>query len=117
VLSDDIFRSLRRATDLVYFIQVVGYGPVKIGYSNDPLRRLQGMQMNCPFKLQILFAIPGGEQLERQLLAEFHAYNIHGEWFWPVEALMKRIRELELTEGSRGFWEPQKGLKRKLARK
>ena len=116
MLSDIQFRLLRPADEFVYFIQVAGNGPIKIGYSNNPLSRLQNLQTQCPFKLVLLFAIPGGRLLERQLLREFAPCNIHGEWFWPVEALMARIRDLEQLEGSRCFWEPDATLRRQLTK-
>jgi len=100
---------------LVYFIQICGNGPIKIGVSDNPDRRLRTLQLSCPYDLQILFAIPGGSVLERQLLQEFSSWRIRGEWFWPVKPLLDRIAVLETLEGSRGFWVPDRALSHKLA--
>jgi hypothetical protein len=102
---------------LVYFAQIRGNGPIKIGMSDDPIGRIQNLQQSCPFKINLLLAIPGGMLLERELHKEFEHCRIRGEWFRPVQELSARIKNFETSEGARGFWQPSKKLRQKIALK
>ncbi len=63
----------------VYFIRAGDH--VKVGYSAQPLDRLQTLQTSHPEKLEILCTIPGSIKTERSLHARFQSYRVRGEWF------------------------------------
>ena len=54
---------------------------VKIGYSNDPQRRLNFIQVTCPFIVSILWMKEGGLPLEAALHRRFADRRVRGEWF------------------------------------
>lgn len=76
----------------VYFLKPVGFfGPIKIGCSAFPIRRLKGLMSWSPFDLEIMATVPGGPELEANLHACFCDLNIRGEWFTPDARLLACI--------------------------
>lgn len=75
----------------VYFIQVCDDGPIKIGYAQNPKRRLHNMQTGNPVRLRLLAITDGGESEERALHSKFAASRISGEWFAPTTDLMEFV--------------------------
>lgn len=66
----------------VYFLRPVGAdGPVKIGCSIEPERRLETYIQWSPVPLKIAATIAGGLALERRFHAAFLADQTHHEWF------------------------------------
>lgn len=78
-------------TSRVYFIQRGNDGPVKIGHSKHPERRLTGLQSASPDPLRLLGTLPGGKAREAELHQKYAAFRLTGEWFKPEVA-----RELRL---------------------
>lgn len=70
-----------RPEGLVYFIQSVDGGPIKIGTSVDPRKRLREIQTSHPSRLQIVGLIEGGIARERELHQTFAHLRLEGEWF------------------------------------
>jgi len=65
----------------VYFIQARSGGPVKIGWTYSPDRRLKSLQSASPYKLVIRKLVPGTQRLEHYLHQRYEAYRLEGEWF------------------------------------
>lgn len=74
----------------LYFIAESGKGnvPVKIGYSNDPERRVLDLQTGNPRKLKLSISLPfDSEELAREAERTFHWLagkkhrSMAGEWF------------------------------------
>lgn len=86
----------------VYFIQAEQGGPVKIGWSQEPEKRLLGIQTGHPYKLVIRRVIKAHRLLEGQLHARFVDQRLNGEWFEPVDALLEIIKtgETHIRPGS-----------------
>lgn len=79
----------------VYLIQVGGNGPVKIGHTADPLKRLSSLQVAHHDELHLLETFKGDKGLEWQLHVLFDAYHLRGEWFQPaVLPLIDRCRDV-----------------------
>lgn len=80
----------------VYFIKPVGaLGPVKIGCSIDPVKRLQQLMVWSPVRLEIIAAFPGSYDDETAIQGMFSDSRSHGEWFHHSERLatfVERIR-------------------------
>lgn len=87
----------------VYFIQQEVTHAVKIGYT-ETLRKMHTrmihLQIGSPYRLRLVFHMPGSRELERQFHTRFHAYRLSGEWFAPslemAEALIAIQRGQEL---------------------
>lgn len=65
----------------VYFIQSGDDGPIKIGLSSKPFRRVQQLQTGNPRELLLRHVLPGDRAMEAQLHARFEPARIRGEWF------------------------------------
>lgn len=73
---------------MIYFIQDGDDGPIKIGYSDNVLRRIRDLRTGTHQNLRLLLAIGGGVEQEAQLHERFSFAHKKGEWFWPVNALI-----------------------------
>jgi hypothetical protein len=71
-------------------------GMYKIGYSTDPVRRLEAVQAACPAPLVFEWAIPcwGNDGTELKLHRRFAEQRVHGEWFMLSKEDVKWIKEL-----------------------
>lgn len=79
----------------VYIITCRDLGVAKIGYSNDPLRRVQLLQTGSPAPITLEAVIPACEQNERELHGAFSDSRAHGEWFKicsKIDALVEQFR-------------------------
>lgn len=74
----------------VYFIQM-GDGPIKIGKSDDPDRRLLDFKTASPHKCHVLKRIKAHFSLEAQLHKKFAHIRLEGEWFKPEQELLDYI--------------------------
>jgi hypothetical protein len=81
-------------TTYVYFIQEKAGGPIKIGFSKDPQKRLSEIQTGYPRELMILAIMPGGRVQEREIHRRFGMNRMFGEWFKDDEKLMKFVLEV-----------------------
>jgi len=77
----------------VYFVFASHHGPVKIGFSIDPMRRLAEIQRDWPEGLRLVGVVPGGFSEEQRLHKRFSHLRLHGEWFRPDDELTTFIRE------------------------
>ena len=85
---------------MIYFIQSNDSGPIKIGYtSGDPEHRLAALQSASPEPLKLLCYTHGTQKEEGKIHALFNVYRINGEWFEPVEVLLKYISTIHSTFG------------------
>lgn len=79
----------------VYFLRPVGEkGPIKIGYSDQPERRLKEMMMWSPLPLELIASVPGDRGLESLLHRSFSDAKTHWEWFRPIPELLEAIDRL-----------------------
>ena len=81
-------------TEQVYFIQQGDNGPIKIGYSADPQRRLQSLSTASPYPLRLLGVVDGDMALEQALHHRFADHQLEGEWFAPTPDLLEFIANL-----------------------
>jgi hypothetical protein len=68
-------------TSFVYFILAEETNRVKIGFSNEPERRLSDLQTGSPCSLRMLAVFRGNSRTEKALHAKFAKQRINGEWF------------------------------------
>ncbi len=81
----------KRKFKFTYFIQEISGGLIKIGGSDNPSKRRDRIQCNCPNELIIIGLLKG--DYEKELHIKFKEYNIHHEWFEP-ELVLKYIKEM-----------------------
>lgn len=83
---------------MIYFIQRVPDGPIKIGRAVNPEARLRTLQTGNPEPLGILLTVPGGKAREAEVHAALVESHISGEWYRPTQevfACIERLREPE----------------------
>jgi hypothetical protein len=69
-------------TSSVYFILAEETNRVKIGFSNEPERRLSDLQTGSPCTLRMLAVFPSNSVgTEKALHAKFAKQRVNGEWF------------------------------------
>lgn len=87
----------------VYLVQVSEQGPIKIGYTEVPWKRLSHIQVDNPSLLYLVGLLQVGDKTdETKLHAQFESDRLFGEWFWPSEILLKYIDSLAFPKQSIG---------------
>jgi len=78
---------------VIYFIQQANHtGPIKIGFSGDPKKRLAEIQRMSPVKLSIIKLLEGDKTREQGLHSQFRQYRLWGEWFEPVKVIKRFLQ-------------------------
>lgn len=72
----------------IYFVQAGENGPVKIGYTHMPEKRLRCMQANHYETLRLIRVTPGNRYGERRLHLRFSHLWIRGEWFYYSDEML-----------------------------
>lgn len=86
---------------MVYFIEAVGAGLVKIGFTDgDPMDRLKQLQTGCPHALRLRGVLEGDQSAERAMHQQFAHLREGGEWF-------KFTIELEVYVGLARWFHPR----------
>lgn len=80
-------------TGIVYFVQPVGGGLIKIGSTYDIANRVGSMSCMSPAPLEVLATIPGFRCREAALHHLFAPIRAHGEWFRACPALWRTVIE------------------------
>lgn len=76
---------------MIYFVGFQDY--IKIGYTADPIRRLEAIKQALPGESVVYAIIEGNRELEKELHDTFAINRARGEWFYYNDTLMKFIRE------------------------
>jgi hypothetical protein len=75
------------------YVYFVAGGPfIKIGWSFLIKTRVASLQTGNPYKLELLGAIPGSIDTERELHEMFKKYRAEGEWFEDCQEIRDFIR-------------------------
>jgi hypothetical protein len=80
---------------VVYFVQAVQGGPIKIGSATNLRKRLRAIQSMSPAPLRVLVTMVGASVDEFAIHRHFDAHRLHGEWFEPhadILAFIERVR-------------------------
>jgi predicted XRE-type DNA-binding protein len=91
-------------TGFVYCIGERAGSLVKVGYSADPLSRLNKLRADNPREIRLLGVIAGDTALEAQLHERFAALHVRGEWFEDREGQISRcfgplpVEQIEVTD-------------------
>jgi hypothetical protein len=85
----------------VYFIQAGDGGPIKIGFSVDPRKRMRHIQTMNAEQLFLLGTIEcETDRTEFHIHQRFAHICIRGEWHRPTEELLQFITENPLMDAS-----------------
>lgn len=85
--KEDIFKyQIKNLEKLEHegFVYVIGshkYKFFKVGFSQDPFKRLKSIQTGCPFQVWVVLIINATMDYEKQLHRKFRRENTVGEWF------------------------------------
>ena len=63
----------------VYFIRAGDH--IKIGWARDPKKRIDKFRTGCPFAIELIGVVRGGEDDERAIHDAFRPLRARGEWF------------------------------------
>lgn len=69
--------------------------PIKIGFAVDVRVRLRALQGAMPWSLQLLLAIEGDVDKERELHRQFARLRMEGEWFARGHELLEYIDQVK----------------------
>jgi hypothetical protein len=91
------------APSLVYFLRCGDF--VKVGFTTDMRRRLDGIMTDNPFELELIGCIRGPVQLETAAHLVFENHHHRREWFRCNSSVQRAIklharRDLETAFGS-----------------
>jgi hypothetical protein len=75
------FERISQGAGYVYFIEAIGLSRLKIGYSDDPEKRLRQLTTGSPVSLRIYARMPGNQAMEREIHARFSHLKVDNEWF------------------------------------
>lgn len=92
---------------LVYFIEAVGCGRIKIGFTKgDPEERLRSLQTGSPFPLRVVATMRGSAEEEAKLHHRFGDLRVapNVEWFKPGPPLLDFISTLVSARGPHGLF-------------
>lgn len=79
-------------TSRVYFIKPIGMdGPIKIGYSKCPEKRLVALSMWSPWPLEIIGSVKGIRKDETNFHSRFKDLHSHRKWFRTSPLLLETI--------------------------
>jgi len=95
---------------MIYFIRDSASGRVKIGYTENPWKRLSELQVASPSDLDLLAACEGDRVSEADLHQRFSASRVRGEWFLPTQDLMAHVATIPTfpkaprKSSTKSFW-------------
>ena len=81
---------------MIYFLKA--NDKIKIGYADDPSKRIPSIQTSSPFELEVLLIIDGNYDKERELYKKFQKHRTQGEWFdleGPIQTFIKENLEFD----------------------
>jgi hypothetical protein len=80
---------------MIYFIQAGENGPIKIGYTEKPIKeRLSQLQMANHLELKLLWHIKGSLEKEKIIHNHFKEERLRGEWFNPAKKILTFINNI-----------------------
>jgi len=77
----------------VYYIQEEMDGNIKIGWSEDPIKRLQQHQTSNSRELRMLVYVKENPDYEKEIHRKFQTSKTQGEWFKPDKRLLVHIEK------------------------
>ncbi len=85
-------------TGYVYFIEAIGLGQIKIGFSPEPEKLLSELWSSSPCELRLLGKIPGDEEELKEIHSALEDLHFKGEWFFSTNKVRELIKKKQKTE-------------------
>jgi hypothetical protein len=82
----------------VYFVQAEAGGPIKIGLTTNPDRRLAVLQTSSPLKLRYTRLLEGDRKREQRYHDRWRRHRLWGEWFEAVDGLARFAHAVPASE-------------------
>ena len=79
--------------ELCYLMQHANLGKVKIGFTNNVVRRMRELKSKIGANLYLLGVVKGGRAMEHQLHHQFRDHREEGEWFKPHDELFDFVAD------------------------
>jgi hypothetical protein len=100
LLSPEQYGAAHLDVGSVYFIgDALGGDAIKIGWSRDPVTRLQQLQIGNPSPLKFLGCVAANRLIEPALHHLFALSSVSGEWFAdPEGSICRWLREMTFDE-------------------
>jgi hypothetical protein len=96
----------------VYFIKEERSGLIKIGYSENPQKRLKALQTGQAKDLEIIMTVKGGAELESVLHKAFDFFRVRGEWFLLKRPQIEQAANIAIrhtiTHSKKEYYYPDK---------
>lgn len=89
----------------VYFLQSAS-GPIKIGFSSNPIARFSSIRTGTAENTRVLAVIEGDKAMEAGLHREFASARVRSEWFRPTPELLAKIASFKSVSLKRHTSEP-----------
>jgi len=83
----------KKEEGFVYYIQEEMDGNIKIGWSDDPIKRLTQHQTSNSRELRMLVYVKGSPDYEKEIHRKFQNSKTTGEWFKPDKRLLVHIEK------------------------
>ena len=90
-----------KVASVVYFIEAVSAGVVKIGTSTDVVGRLKTLKTGLAHPLRLVSVEPGNARRERELHQQFAAHRKLGEWFAIDREIVEYVNAVRATHARR----------------
>jgi hypothetical protein len=83
----------------VYFVQPAGQpvDPIKIGFTDHSSKRFAELERQYGCSMNVLAMCNGGRRLEKTLHSLFETNRVSGEWFEPVDDILRLIEDINLN--------------------
>lgn len=78
---------------MIYVVQSVPAGPLKVGYTENFEKRLKQLRHGIWTELRIEYLWHGTREQEQSLLRSLRKWRIRGEWFYPHREVWVRLEE------------------------
>lgn len=107
-MSDEEYRIAHREVGSVYFIgDALGGDTIKIGWSRDPVTRIQQLQVGNPSPLKFIGCVAANRLIEPALHQLFALSYVTGEWFtdpeWSIHHWLEEMTFGQPIERCRWF--------------
>lgn len=80
---------------MLYAYQAGRRGPIKIGYSTDPVKRVCSLRTTCLTPIRPLGVTHGTKADEAALMRRLKVHRLHGEWFRPDREVLEVIKTMD----------------------
>lgn len=79
----------------IYIVEDQDRNTIKIGYSSNPVKRLEQLQTSNSSKLSLLATFQGDAEIEKAIHDDLKYFNVRGEWFTSCDAVFEILSKYQ----------------------